>query len=116
MVTTPLGFFTQIRFLIMSEADDYNFYEFHVTVREVFAGLCVNNKQKLPWPNGTQGRPDISCFPIYCSSICFDRLRYRSQGVLAVGYKNHKSVGYFVPYHRRSNGRTEKHNGSCWLD
>lgn len=51
----------------------------------VVAGMRLNNKQELPWPNGTQRRPDISCFPIHSSSVSFDWLCYGSQRILAVG-------------------------------
>lgn len=51
-----------------------------------YAGLCINHKQELPWPDGAQGRSNIFGFPIYSCSIRVDRLRYWSKRVLAVRF------------------------------
>ncbi|GMN53307.1 hypothetical protein TIFTF001_022448 [Ficus carica] len=44
--------------------------------KDTYARMRVDNQPKLPRPNGTQGRPDISCFPLHSSSICIDWLCY----------------------------------------
>lgn len=48
------------------------------------SGLCIDNKQELPRPDGSQGGADILGIALHSSCISIDRLRHRPKRVLAV--------------------------------
>lgn len=58
------------------------------------AGVCFHHKQELSWQNGSQRRPNIFGFTIYCSCFSFDRICCWSQGLSPV-----KGMISFVCFH-----------------